>query len=129
MLSRPVSVIGCLLAIARAAVRVSFHQKRRSLPELVSNLRSTSRTSFCDPLLSLAVLERLLPLLPPYGAGRCVKRSLLLLDLWSRAGLAPSFHLGLLSAGGERFGHAWVTTRERGLETYRPPDVREAFRA
>jgi hypothetical protein len=58
-----------------------------------------------------------------------VKRSLFLLDLWSRAGLAPSFHLGLRGAAGDRGGHAWITTREGAFETYRPPDVIEAFRA
>lgn len=129
MLNHPLSVLRSLGAVARAAARVSFHRRRKSLPELVASLRATSETSFCDPRLSLAVLERLLPLLPPYGVGRCVKRSLFLLDLWSRAGLAPSLHLGLRGHGGERSGHAWITTRERGLETYRPPDVLEAFRA
>lgn len=129
MRNHAVCVLWSLAAIARAAVRVSFHQRRRSLPDLVSSMRSTPRGSFCDPRLVLAVLEHLLPILPPYGAGRCVKRSLFLLDLWSRAGLAPSFHLGLRGTAGDRGGHAWVTTGERGLETYRPPDVVEAFRA
>jgi hypothetical protein len=129
MRNHPVSVLRCLAAIARAAVRVSLYQRRRGLPELVSNLRSTPRGGSGDPRLALAVLERLLPVLPPYGAGRCVKRSLFLLDLWSRAGLAPSFHLGLRGAAGDRGGHAWITTREGAFETYRPPDVIEAFRA
>ena len=129
MRKRPLAALWSLAAIARAAVRVSFHERRRGLPELVTHLRSTPRDPSCDPLLSLAVLERLLPVLPPYGAGRCVKRSLLLLDLWSRAGLAPSLHLGLRGAAGGRGGHAWITTRESAFATYRPPDVVEAFRA
>jgi hypothetical protein len=129
MRRNPVSILRCLGAIARAAVRVSVHQRRRSLPDLVSRIRATPKGSINDPRLELAVLERLLPVLPPYGAGRCVKRSLLLLDLWSRAGLAPMLHLGLRGAVGERSGHAWITTRERGLETYQPEDVVEAFRA
>jgi hypothetical protein len=127
--SHPLDALRSLAAVARAAVRVSFHERRRDLPDLVTRLRSTPRDPACDPLLSLAVLERLLPLLPPYGAGRCVKRSLFLLDLWSRAGLAPSLHLGLRGAAGDRGGHAWITTSESAFETYRPPDVVEAFRA
>jgi len=129
MRKRPLAALRSLAAIARAAVRVSFYERRRSLPELVTHLRSTPRNGSCDPRLALAVLERLLPVLPPYGAGRCVKRSLFLLDLWSRAGLAPSLHLGLRGAAGDRGGHAWITTREMAFETYRPPDVVEAFRA
>lgn len=118
-----------LVAIARAAVRVSFYQRRRDLPDLVSCLRSTPRGRFCDPRLDVAVLERLLPVLPPFGAGKCVKRSFFLLDLWSRAGLAPSFHLGLRGSAGDRGGHAWITTTKSAFETYQPSDVVEAFRA
>jgi hypothetical protein len=129
LLDRPLAALRSLAAIGRAALRVGFHQRGRNLLELVSCLRSTPRNGSCDPELTLAVLERLLPVLPPYGAGRCVKRSLFLLDLWSRAGLAPSFHLGLRRAAGERSGHAWITTREGAFGTYRPPDVVEAFRA
>jgi hypothetical protein len=125
----PLSVLLSLAAVVRAAARVSFLQRRRNLPDLVSSLRVTPRRGFCDPRLELSVLERLLPVLPPYGAGRCVKRSLCLLDLWSRAGLAPSFHLGLRGEGADRLGHAWITTREPGFDTYRPPDVVEAWRA
>jgi len=129
MRSRPLAVLRSVAAVARAAVRVGLYEKRRSLPDLIARLRSTPRARACDPILSLAVLERLLPVLPPYGAGRCVKRSLYLLDLWSRAGLAPSLHLGLRGAASVRGGHAWITTGESGFETYRPPDVVETFRA
>ncbi len=128
MRNSALSFLRSLGSIARAAMRVSFYQRRRSLPQLISHLRSTPRASSGDPRLALAVLERLLPVLPPYGAGRCVKRSLFLLDLWSRAGLTPSFHLGLRGAAGNRAGHAWITTEEGAFETYRPPDVVEAFR-
>jgi hypothetical protein len=54
-------------------------------------------------------VTRWAPLLPPHGIGPCLKRSLLLLDLWSRCGLAPRLHVGVaLSATGRR-AHAWVT--------------------
>lgn len=127
MRSHPLAVLRSLATVVRAAARVSVLQRRRSLPELVAILRAAPGRGFCDPGLELAVLERLLPVLPPYGAGRCVKRSLLLLDLWSRAGLAPTFHLGLRGAGSDRGGHAWITTREPGFDTYRPEDVVEAW--
>jgi hypothetical protein len=121
------AILRTVAAVVRASLRVSFHQRGRSLPELVSTLRSTPRSSPRDPRLTLAVLEKMLAFVPPYGAGRCVKRSLLLLDLWSRAGLEPSLHLGLRAGTRGRGGHAWITTREDRLGTYRPPDVVEAF--
>jgi hypothetical protein len=127
MRRNPLSVLRSLATVLRAAARVSVLQRRRSLPGLVASLRATPERSFCDPRLDLAVLERLLPLLPPYGAGRCVKRSLLLLDLWSRAGLVPTFHLGLRGEGADRGGHAWITTGVPGFDTHRPPDVAEAW--
>jgi hypothetical protein len=117
-----------LAAIARAAIRVGFHHERRDLHELVEHLRSTPRGRRCDPKLDLAVLERLLPFLPPYGAGRCVKRSFFLLDLWSRAGLAPSFHLGVRGSEKHREGHAWIRTGKAAFATCQPPDVVETFR-
>jgi hypothetical protein len=126
----PIAIGLAVCAVLRAAVRVALLERRASLPELVAELRRTPRgfVSSLDPRLLLGVLEALLPFLPPYGAGRCVKRSLLLLDLWSRAGLAPSFHLGVRNDG-SRGGHAWVTTREDGSSTFQPPDVAEAWRA
>jgi hypothetical protein len=129
MLRRSLDVARSLLAIARAAGRVSRCGERRDLLDLVSRLRSAPRGMGFDPRLAAAVLERVLTVLPPYRTGRCVKRSLYLLDLWSRAGLAPSLHLGIRASGEDRGGHAWITTRDSRLESYRPPDVVEAFRA
>jgi hypothetical protein len=59
----------------------------------------------------LATVEALVFLLPPWRYGRCLKRSLLLLDLWSRCGLSPRLHLGVRRDGerGRHQGHAWVT--------------------
>jgi hypothetical protein len=66
----------------------------------------------------LATLDRLLPLLPPWRYGRCLKRSLLLLDLWARCGLRPRLHLGVRREGeGRHDAHAWVTVdRADGAE-------------
>jgi hypothetical protein len=97
--------------VARAAVRVLWHEGRTDLPELVARLRATPppRLDF-DVKLADGIVERLLPLLPPWGAGRCVKRALIQLDLWSRAGRAPRLHVGLFETGASRAGHVWVTT-------------------
>ena len=54
-------------------------------------------------------LRRLLGLLPPRRFGPCLKRSLLLLDLWSRCGLDPRIHIGTLKHEEERRFHAWVS--------------------
>ena len=103
-----------LPAIVRAAARVAWLQRRLPLDELVVRLRAAPR--FVLPLSGrpewlLASLDRCLPLLPPRGYGRCLKRSLLLLDLWSRCGLHPRLHLGvpLERAAGRHEGHAWIT--------------------
>ncbi len=82
------------------------------LEELVGKLRASPTSSIpLDLDLVEAILERLLPVLPPWRTGRCVKRSLMLLDLWSRAGLTPRFHLGFLEAREGRTGHAWVSSQ------------------
>ena len=103
-----------LPAVVRAASRAAWLERRLPLDELVARLRATP--PFALPLLArpawlLASLDRLLPLLPPWRYGRCLKRSLLLLDLWSRCGLRPRLHLGapLAREAGGHEGHAWVT--------------------
>jgi len=118
-----------LLAVLRAATRVGWHERRVALPALAEILRDVEADlTRVDPSSMLAVVEALLPLAPPRGAGRCLKRSLLLLDLWSRAGLDPALHLGLRSGAGEGSrGHAWVTTRRDELATFQPPDVTEVW--
>jgi hypothetical protein len=115
----------CLKAVAasiRAALRVWWLEPRSSLPDLVAELRSSPRLPGLDPELARGVLERLLLVLPPYHTGRCVKRSLILIELWSRCGLDPRLHLGFQA----RNGHAWVTTGVSGLETFCPAGIIEA---
>lgn len=110
-LKHPIRTTVAAVFVLRAALRVLWHEPRNDLPALVARLKNAppSRGSF-DVTLADGVVERLLPLLPPWGAGRCVKRSLLQLDLWSRAGRRPHLHLGLLELGRGRAGHVWVTT-------------------
>jgi Transglutaminase-like superfamily len=141
MLRRSVPAVHAVVSILRAAIRVAWLEPQTTLPELVARLRNAPTTTsplrspfLIDPSLSLRLLEAMLPILPPFGVGRCLKRSLLLLDLWSRAGLAPSLHLGVrtLDSGagcGDRGGHAWVETASTGFRTFHSPDVIEAWRA
>ncbi len=110
-LRHPVATLVALGFVLRAAFRVQWHEPRTDLHELVGELRASPTSSIpLDLDLVEAVLERLLPVLPPWGTGHCVKRSLLLLDLWSRAGLTPHFHLGFLEGRDGRTGHAWVSS-------------------
>ena len=106
-----------LPALARAALRCAWLERRLPLDELVERLRDTrpfALPTMVQPLCLLASLDRVLPLLPPWCYGTCLKRSLLLLDLWSRCGLRPRLHLGVRLHREEEahLGHAWVTVQE-----------------
>ncbi|HXT19943.1 MAG TPA: lasso peptide biosynthesis protein [Thermoanaerobaculia bacterium] len=113
-LARAAFFVLALPAVVRAALRVTVLARRLPLDELVARLRGAP-PFVVRPLLRpewlLASLDRLLHALPPYRYGRCLKRSLLLLDLWARCGLHPRLHLAapLARAGGRYEGHAWVT--------------------
>jgi hypothetical protein len=113
--------VAALPAIVRAAGRATWHERRLPLDELVARLRAVTPWKagrrLADPHWLLASLDRLLPLLPPWRYGRCLRRSLLLLDLWSRCGLSTSLHLGVRGADEGRYeGHAWVTATWPGGE-------------
>jgi len=113
-LARAAFFVLALPAVVRASLRVAVLARRLPLDEVVARLRAEPPfvvRSLSRPEWLLASLDRLLPMLPPYGYGRCLKRSLLLLDLWSRCGLHPRLHLAapLVRAGGRYEGHAWVT--------------------
>jgi len=103
-----------LPAIASASWRLSSRYAALPLDQTVEELASARRLPIRlqDPMALRELVDRLLPWLPPRGLRPCLKRSLLLMDLWSRCGLAPSFHLGFLedlASSGSRDGHAWVT--------------------
>jgi hypothetical protein len=117
-LARAAFLLAALPLLVRAACRCVFWSGRLPLDALVERLRETRPLAvrwLADPPWLLASVERLLPLLPPWGHGPCLKRSLLLLDLWSRCGLSPRLHLGVRVEGGDRRhgAHAWVTTNGR----------------
>lgn len=113
-LSRAAFFLLALPALLRASVRVATLERRLPLDALVGRLRRT-RPFLLAPLRRrpewlLASLDRVLALLPPRGYGRCLKRSLFLLDLWSRCGLAPRLHLGVRRDDQrEHEAHAWIT--------------------
>jgi hypothetical protein len=87
------------------------------------------RGALADPDLHLRVVSRLLAALPPRQMGRCMKRSLLLVHLWSRCGLAPCLHLGVARLGEGLLGHAWLTAEAGGrmLQAGSSDGQREAF--
>jgi hypothetical protein len=109
-----------LPAVLRAAARVARARRRlplRALPERLRDVPPFRTRWLARPADLDAVAGRLLPLLPPYGAGRCLKRSLLLLDLWSRCGLSPRLHVGVRRPGeGALAAHAWVRTGVPALD-------------
>ncbi len=126
---RLVFALAALPAIARAAARARGAVAAVGLRELPDRLRAVPL--FRAPWLRRpadldGVVARLLPWLPPRRTGRCLKRSLLLLDLWSRCGLAPRLHLGVRLPGeGFLEGHAWVTTGDADLDLRTGPEGHE----
>lgn len=111
-MTSPLALAWAVGATIVASYRVTRHEARLDLPDLVARLRRTRRWPhwLAEPSSCQRVSARLARWVPPRGMGICLKRSLLLLDLWSRCGLVPRLHLGLQhAAGGDRMGHAWVT--------------------
>lgn len=99
-------------AVAAQALRLAVLSRRGGLDHTLAVLRSGRRFrgAVADPGPHLRVVNRLLPVLPPYRMGRCLKRSLLLLALWHRCGLEVRLHLGFRpAAAGPWEGHAWLT--------------------
>jgi hypothetical protein len=113
-LVRAAFLVAALPALVRAAARVVLWERRLPLDELVARLRAVPPFLLLwqrrRPEWLLACLDRLLPVLPPRRYGLCLRRSLLLLDLWSRCGLSVRLHLGVRRPDeGPHEGHAWVT--------------------
>jgi len=114
--SKGVFFLFALPSVIRAAWRVRRLEPGCSLPELVDRLRRVKpwRFAFLDhPAYLEGSVGRLAALLPLRGLGLCMRRSLVLLDLWSRCGDDLRFHLGMTSAGDDRRLHAWVSSRHR----------------
>lgn len=104
-----------VLDVARAALRVTLAERRLGLAEAAATLRrpAARRSTRAESDALLDAVDDLLPYLPPRRLGPCYKRSLLLLDLWSRRGLEPRLHVGVrVDADGHAEAHAWVSTNE-----------------
>lgn len=108
-LEHPLGTVVCAFIVLRAALRVAWLEPASDLDSLVERLRNVPRSRLAfEVALADGIIERVLFLAPPWRAGRCVKRSLIQLDVWSRAGGAPRLHLGVLDTSG-RGGHVWVS--------------------
>ncbi len=110
--TKAVFFVVALPVVVRAARRLVRLNRRYGLQELADRLRSVEpwRSSYlANPRYLDASVSRLVKVLPPRRFGPCIKRSFLLLDLWSRCGLTPRIHIGTQKRDGEHHFHAWVT--------------------
>jgi Transglutaminase-like superfamily len=115
-----------------AALRLVHAERCGAFDQTVDRLRRGRRFSsrLADPAVHVRVVNRMLPFLPPRRMGVCLKRSLLLLHLWSRCGLAPQLHLGFREPSGSGIqSHAWLTARHSGgvVAAGDPSGFNEAF--
>ena len=113
-LGKGVFFFAALPALFRAAGRVAHGSRRLPLDVQVERLRDTSPFRIrwlARPRYLAGCVDRLLRLLPPRDHGICFRRSLHLLDLWSRCGLEPELRLGIQGDQELREGHAWVVCR------------------
>ncbi len=104
--------VAALPVVIRAALRLARLNRRHGLQEIADRLRSVEpwgASYLANPRYLDASVSRLVAVLPPRRFGPCIKRSFLLLDLWSRCGLEPRIHIGTQKRDGERHFHAWVT--------------------
>ncbi len=112
LLPKAIFFVAALPAVLRAALRLVWLERGHDLRELADRLRAvrTWRPSYlANPRYLDGSVSRLLELLPPRRFGPCLKRSLLLLDRWSRCALDPRIHIGTLKHEDERRFHAWVS--------------------
>lgn len=110
--AEPVLVVGSALAVLRSAARVAWLARRVPVLELPRHLRVAAPLPVIlrDAGRLEAVAGRMLPFLPSAGLGPCLKRSLVLLELWSRCGREAVLRLGLRrSVSGAWQGHAWLS--------------------
>lgn len=112
--------------VVRSALRVARLARRgevRTLPPALRRVPPLGVAALRRPSWLDGAAVRLLPWLPPRGYGPCLKRSLLLVDLWSRCGLEPKLHLGVRRPGDSALeGHAWVTVGDPGLDRRTGPE-------
>lgn len=102
-----------LPALVRAAWHLSGLRDERNLERLAAGLRRGPLFRLAwlrRPHYHAALAERLIRLLPPRHWGPCLKKSLLLMELWTRCGLEPTLHLGAQLRSSRQFEfHAWIS--------------------
>jgi hypothetical protein len=114
--------------------RVARLEATLSFGELIAALRARGAHPLpgwlANPAGLAETVEKLLAVLPPQRCGVCLRRALVLLDLWSCCGLEPKLHLGFRLQAPERDGHAWLTARTPGgelLQVSGPKDYAPVF--
>jgi len=115
-LPRPAQVAFAVAAtpyLFAAGWRIARRDRRLGFGRLVDELRSNGGRPLprwlARPDWLAGTLERCLGVIPPRRYGPCLRRSLILLDLWTRCGLRPTLHLGFRLATEDRGGHAWIS--------------------
>jgi len=105
-----VMALPLLLATGR---RIARRDGETGFGTLLEELRAQKKCPLpgwlARPRELAAAVERWLPILPPRRYGRCLRRALLLSELWARCGLEPKLHLGFRADSPVLDGHAWLT--------------------
>ncbi len=112
LLRKGLFAVVALPVLLRASLRLSRLDRHHGLEELaerMARVRPWRLAWLSNPHHLDACVRRFAGFLPPRRLGSCLKRSLLLLDLWSRCGLHPRIHLGVASTGDGHSFHAWVS--------------------
>lgn len=113
LLAKAIFFVAALPIVFQTARRVARLERQIPIDRLVAELRGSQRHALprllAQPTWLAGTVEWLLPWLPPQALGPCLRRALILVDLWSRAGLEPTLHIGLKPASGMREAHAWIT--------------------
>jgi hypothetical protein len=118
LIRHPALYLQAAIAVACAARRVRKLEPQLAFDELVQRLRSEAgwTARLATPQAQARAANRLLPHLGPRDMGICLKRSLVLVHLWSAHGLSPRLHLGLrLRDGAEPDGHAWLSVDDAAV--------------
>lgn len=107
------AVLEAALEVRRlTGAAIPIHQ----LPALLRQRATPLPARLRKPAELAELADRLAPFLPPRRLGPCLRKSLILLNLWARCGLDPRLHLGARKGGpdGARPDfHAWVSAGER----------------
>lgn len=105
-------------AVLSASIKVARMEQKLPFDRLVESLRSGRGMldRLGSPRSQARVALRLVRVLPPWGMGPCLKRSLILLQLWTARGVEVRLHLGVRRLDqGRPEGHAWLSTEDPEL--------------